>query len=210
MHQTYRDAPGGFESTILPHFVPAIPLAASDITTHPPYYLYSGRLEKAKGVQNIIPIFRRTARRLLIAGAGSFEGELRRLAAGDPAIEFLGRVPHHQLSSLYRNARATIVPSICYETFGLVSLESIGQKTPVISSNFGALPEVIEETGGGVVYRDEPELEGILDRFDAEPSFARDMGEQGAEHLEGYSVARHLDKYYRIIREVQLEKKALY
>ena len=146
----------------------------------------------------------------MIAGAGTYERELRALASGAPHIEFLGRVPHGGLASLYGGAKATIVPSICYETFGLVSLESLCRRTPVISSAFGALPEIIADTGGGCVYRDQQELEAILDRFDQDPGFARSLALEGEAHLSRYSVERHLEAYHRIIEEVRLEKKHLY
>ena len=56
-----------------------------------PYFLFVGRLEKIKGLQTIIPIFRRYKKaRLLVAGTGDYEGVLRAMAAGSPNIKFLG------------------------------------------------------------------------------------------------------------------------
>src|SRR5207248_2438215 len=98
------------------------------------HYLYVGRLERAKGLQTILPLFRETGRPLRIAGAGNYENELRKMAGGAANIKFLGRVPHRELRKLYAGARASIVPSICFETFGLIALESLEQGTPVITS----------------------------------------------------------------------------
>lgn len=209
VQNAYRSAPEAFETTLLPHFAPPVEHVSQNKKSDGSYYLFVGRLEKAKGLQTVLPLFRRTRRKLLIIGAGNYEAELRSQAGGDPNVEFLGRVPHAQLPDLYRGARATIVPSICYETFGLVSIESLRQETPVISSSFGALPEIIADTGGGVVYKDEQALERILDSFDEDPESARAMGRQGAAKLGLYSVERHLESYYRIIEEVRQSKQAV-
>ncbi len=199
VQQTFQNAPDGFESTVLPHFVP---LLETD-STHPEnprsYYLYVGRLEKAKGLQTVIPLFARTGRPLIIAGAGNYEPELRNLAKDAAGIEFRGRVAHSDLAELYRGAIATIVPSICYETFGLVTVESLRQETPVISSNFGALPEVILSTGGGFTYHDEADLEKILIGLEADPQSGREIGLRGSKNLTQYEPRAHLDKYYGII-----------
>ncbi len=198
VQKIYRDAPERIESTVLPHFVPG---RAAVETVRGSHYLFVGRLEKAKGLQTVLPLFRRTGRELWIAGAGNYEGELRKLAADDPCIRFLGRVDYADLPALYAGARATICPSICYETFGLTVVESLRQGTPVITSDFGALPEVVADTGGGFIFRTESELEGILDEFDREPERARALGCAGMGNLAKYSVRAHLENYYRIIEE---------
>src|SRR6266516_3494124 len=56
-----------------------------------PYFLFVGRLEKVKGLQTLLPIFRSYEKaRLLVAGTGSYESVLRRMAAGSAHTTFLG------------------------------------------------------------------------------------------------------------------------
>ena len=63
-----------------------------------PYFLFVGRLEKIKGLQNIIPVFKRIKKYdLLIAGDGEFEFGLKQMANGATNIIFLGRKRHDQL-----------------------------------------------------------------------------------------------------------------
>lgn len=58
-----------------------------------PYFLFVGRLEKFKGLQDVIPCFDNTSPAdLLIAGTGDFEPELRTLASGRETVRFLGNV----------------------------------------------------------------------------------------------------------------------
>ena len=131
------------------------------------------------------------------------------MAAGSPNIQFLGRVPYDQLAGIYRSARATVVPSVCYETFGLIILESLRELTPVITSNFGALPEVVQETGGGVVYQNLEEFELLLDKFAQSGEDARAIGRIGYSKLARYSDEEHLRQYFLLIDSVKTRSKQL-
>lgn len=166
---------------VLPHFTTANtvpPLARED------FYLVVTRLEKAKGVHTLLPLFKHNGLRLKIAGAGEDEPALRALAAGARNIEFLGRVPFADLPNLFSRARATIVPSICEETFGLVVLESLRQGTPVYVSPRGALPELVRQTGGGRVFESVEELGSMLG--DESPVQAALAAFEPQTHLRNY------------------------
>lgn len=201
----YRSSHLGIEPTVLPHFFISRPRHPAPETRD--YYLCVGRLEQAKGVQTLFEHFRNIGRRLVIAGTGLYEAELKRQAAGCGNIEFLGRVPYNDLPRWYAGARATIVPSICYETFGLTILESLQQGTPVIASNFGALPETVAATKGGEVYRNAAGLEAILNRFDGDPAYARRLGEHGATRLGRYRPDGHLRAYLELIENCRRRKE---
>jgi glycosyltransferase involved in cell wall biosynthesis len=198
---TYRDSHLGIKPVILPHFCPSRERQAAPAERD--YYLYVGRLETAKGAQTLLPHFRDNHRRLVIAGSGTFEAELKRQFAGNRNVEFLGRVPYGELARWYAGARATLIPSICYETFGLTVLESLQQGTPVITSNYGALPETVRNTGGGEIYRDAGELETLLTRFDHQPGWARQLGERGAARLGPYSPELHLRRYLELVESLR-------
>jgi glycosyltransferase involved in cell wall biosynthesis len=188
----------GINACVLAGFVPPAPEIES---RDEGYYLFVGRLEVAKGLQTVIPVFARSGRRLRIAGSGNYEPELRRMAQGHSNIEFLGRVDHADLPPLYAGARATILPSICYETFGLTLLESLQQRRPVVVSDFGAPKEIVQRTGGGVVYSNLKEFEAILDRLDRDPTHATELGATGHSRLAEFSPERHLTGYLQIVEE---------
>jgi glycosyltransferase involved in cell wall biosynthesis len=68
-----------------------------------------------------------------------------------------GRVEVSELIALYRRASVVVVPSR-YEGFGLPAVEAMACGTPVVATRAGALPEVIDLTGGGVLAeRDDPD-----------------------------------------------------
>lgn len=202
----------GFDAHIacLPNFMPSIQAVqprfapAMDGTTTEPYFLFVGRIEKVKGLQTLIPVFGRYRKaRLLIAGTGSYESHLRELAQGSPNIHFLGYQSSQQLQTLYRQAVAVIVPSICFEVFPLVILESLREGTPVIARNLGGIPEIIQESGGGFIYDTAEELMTALEHLLANPSARRELGRRGQQaYQQHWTVEAHLQRYFTLIEEI--------
>ena len=65
-----------------------------------PYFLFVGRLESIKGLQTVIPLWADVHEAdLLIAGTGTYEGELRAMAGSNPRIKFLGALPQRALGA---------------------------------------------------------------------------------------------------------------
>ncbi|MDJ0864702.1 MAG: glycosyltransferase family 4 protein [Myxococcota bacterium] len=73
----------------------------------------------------------------------------RRLGVDD-RLRIAGRVPVDELVRLYQRATLVVVPSL-YEGFGLPAAEAMACGTPVVATRAGALPELMETAGGGVV-----------------------------------------------------------
>jgi glycosyltransferase involved in cell wall biosynthesis len=174
------------------------------------YFLYAGRLEKLKGVQTLIPVFRaRPEVDLLIAGAGKFEPELRALAAGASNIAFLGKRDSAELDALYRGAVATVVPSLCYETFGLVVAESFAARTPVIVHALGSLEEIVRSHGGGLMYGNAEELAWAVDELRRDAPLRERLANEGAAAFEReFSEEAHIDSYLALARESLAKKRA--
>jgi glycosyltransferase involved in cell wall biosynthesis len=173
-----------------------------------PYFLFVGRLEAIKGLQTLIPLWKKGLDfDLLIAGTGSSEKQLRAQAASNPQIRFLGALPQHELGTLYFHALACIVPSITYETFGIVSIEAFARKTPVIARDLGALPEVIHDSGGGFNYRTDEELLEAMRRLAASPALRTELGENGYQaFLKYWSKEAHLELYFDLLRNTAVKK----
>jgi glycosyltransferase involved in cell wall biosynthesis len=201
----------GFEYPMrhLPHFLPLTesidpaPLVGPD--RERPYFLFVGRLVKLKGVQTLIEAFRRyDAADLVIAGDGVYGGELRRRAQGLSHVRFLGRVHPNELRRLYAGAVAVLIPSLAYETFGLIALEAFARRTPVIAHDLGAVPEVVDESGGGFTYRTIAELIDAMDRLRRDPALRHGLGERGhAAFVRLWSEEPHLQTYFAMIEEAR-------
>jgi glycosyltransferase involved in cell wall biosynthesis len=165
--------------TVMPSFVPDAP---SDATPAPardgrPYFLFVGRLERIKGLQDVIPVFAAASPAdLWIAGAGTYEPELRQLAAGRATVRFLGHRTPDELRGFYRGARALIAPSICYEVFPLVVLEAFQQGLPIIARRLGPYPDIVAASGGGILFADRRELEAAIWSLASDPTRRETIG----------------------------------
>jgi glycosyltransferase involved in cell wall biosynthesis len=188
----------------LPYFLPrdytGLPPAPTPRHARP-YVAAAGRLEKIKGFHDAIDAVRRLPHLdLRIAGAGGFEAALRAHARGLPNVHFEGRLDASQLAALFRGARAVVVPSLVYETFGYVVLEAFDIATPVVVRNLGALPELVAESRGGLVFDDHDGLVAALDRIVADPALRRTLGANGrAARHDQWSEERHLERYFELI-----------
>ncbi len=206
----------GFQAKILPfsNFVPIPPPMQSTEAgaIHPlprrPYFLCVGRLEKIKGFQTVIPLFQKRPDFVLaIAGSGTYEPELRRLAGESQNILFLGYQSGQALYTLYQRALAVLVPSICFEIQGLVVLEAFTQHTPVIVRNLGGMPEMIQDSGAGYVYNTEDELPPLLDKLANDPTHRNELGERGYQaYLRNWTAEVFLERYFQLIEEIGTEK----
>lgn len=169
-----------------------------------PFFLYVGRLDQGKGLQDVIPHFDGSFDAdLLIAGTGDYENELRELAADTDHVQFLGHKPMSELRKLYREARALVMPSLGFEVFPLAVMEAFREGTPLIARSIAPYPEIVRETGGGVVFRTETELKGTLRRFALDAGYAEDMGRQAfAGYAKRWREDVAMERYFDVIREV--------
>ncbi len=188
----------------MPSFVPEASAPAPAALPDRPYFLYAGRLEHAKGPQTLVDFFRQwTGGRLVVAGAGSQERHLRRLAEGSNRIEFLGHISAEKLAALYRGAIALIVPSLTFEMFPLVCLEAFREGTPVVVRNRGALPEAVEDSGAGLIYDNDTQLASALERLASDTAFRDRLGRRGYESYRAtWSPEAHLRRYFEIIENL--------
>jgi glycosyltransferase involved in cell wall biosynthesis len=175
-----------------------------------PYVAAAGRLERIKGFQDAIDAMRHLPRLdLRIAGAGPYEGALRERAAGMPNVHFEGRLDGPSVAALFRGARAVVVPSLVYETFGYVVLEAFAEGTPVVVRDLGALPELVAESEGGLVFDSPGGLVDAIDRIAADDDLRDTLGSNGrAARLGAWSEAAHLDRYFGLIDECRRRRRA--
>ena len=102
---------------------------------------------------------------------------------------------------------AVIVPSICYEVFGIIIIESFAMKTPVIVNNLGALPEVVQDSGGGSVYNDETELIDAMKKLTRNPDLRNELGNKGYQaYLKYWTEDSHIEKYFNLIEGIQKKR----
>jgi glycosyltransferase involved in cell wall biosynthesis len=191
----------------LPYFLPddwASPGARSNgarPTGERPYFAAAGRLVKAKGFERLVRMFERLPDvDLRIAGIGPLEPALRRLAARVPNVRLEGQLGPTDIEAFFRGARAVVVPSSLLETFGYVVAEAYSAGAPVIVSDAGALPEIVERSGGGIVCRTDDEFLQALRRLATDDALRADLAARGRETVKTiWSEQAHADAYFSLI-----------
>ncbi len=163
--------------TVMAPFLPDAPDGPPAAPGGRPYVLFVGRLERIKGLQDVIPLFDAASPAdLWVAGTGTYEPALRRLAAGRSSVRFLGHRPPEELPGLYRGAAALVAPSICYEVFPLVVLEAFQQGLPVIARRLGPYPDIVAQSGGGLLFEDRTELAAAIGSLVTDPARRAALG----------------------------------
>lgn len=159
------------------------------------YELFVGRLSAEKGIETLLAAWRNLPgdRKLKIIGDGPLADMVEQSARSDQRIEWLGHCDAQRVFAELRQARCLIMPSICYETFGLTIIEAFASGTPVITSRLGAMAELIDEgrTGWLVNAGDASDLAEKIAQLDNADSTslrqqARDEFEQKYSAEENY------------------------
>jgi len=121
--------------------------AAQD-TSSQNYVLYFGRYSIEKGVSTLVEACKVLPEiPFVFAGSGPLEHEFISV----PNIQNIGFQKGSQLEKLIREARFSVCPSVC-EGFGLSIAESQACGTPVIGSQSGGIPELIEDGKTGRLF----------------------------------------------------------
>lgn len=126
--------------------------------------LFVGRFDPPKGLDILLKAFNACQRddlHLIIIGDNVVGGGVKIEKKNTDRITFLGWVPHEKLASYYTACDAVVMPSR-WEAFGLVAIEAMKYGKPVIASDRGALPEVIQDNIDGYIFADEIGLDSIL------------------------------------------------
>jgi glycosyltransferase involved in cell wall biosynthesis len=144
-----------------------------------------------KGTQHLIPAFAALTRRfpklkLVFIGkpkqGGDTEKLIDRFGVGD-RIRFVHGIDADEIRHLYASSAVAVVPSE-YEGFGLPAGEAMACGVPLVSTDGGALPEVVGDAGLVVPVADPAALErGICQLLEMDPADRDQMGKKGRDHI---------------------------
>jgi glycosyltransferase involved in cell wall biosynthesis len=162
----------------------AIPAIADPRPRAGSFFLFVGNDKPHKNVDTLIEAFTRVPRaRLILAGAtfDRFRGHER--------VDARGFVSEHELSTLYRNAIALVMPSL-EEGFGLPAAEAMAHGTAVITSNAPALVEVTGDAALHVDARDASALAAAMMRVMRDDDLRAMLGAKGIERTRLFTWKR--------------------
>ncbi len=123
-------------------------------------YLYAGRVIPDKGVKELLSAFilfynqldqkeKENVKLDIVGFSGidaDYENEIKKIAGSYPNITCKDQIPKEQMADLYDQADVVVMPTLVEESFGLVALETMAKGKALITTNSGALPEVIADT----------------------------------------------------------------
>lgn len=177
---------------VLPNMAPG-PHDKVDSTQNK-YFAFAGRLSMEKGIPTLLQAAEKLPHiRFRLAGSGPEEDEYRHSASDN--VEFVGRLDGDDMTAFYRGARGLILPSTNYEMCPLVIGEAMSHGVPVIASDIGGIPELIEDGVTGSLF--EPGHGGRLAenirQIDEDGEFAVRVGAAGWKTARGkFGEARYL------------------
>lgn len=169
-----------------------------------PYILTLARLSRKKGCDLGIQAFSNVARQrknidYLIAGSGdeyqALQQQIRELELED-RIKLLNECDRPTVSSLLRSCELVLVPSR-EEAFGLVTLESMIFKKPIVAFNIGGLSEAIKHGCNGYLVDPWDTMamaQYIIDLLDSSKS-KKEMGQNGFNYARNFSWENTIKAY---------------
>lgn len=168
----HADLPADRMSVISPPV--AVPATAVD-AGQGRYVAYAGRFAAEKG----LPVFAAAARstglpfRMARHAASMVSTDV---PAGPEVV-----LTHNaaELQDFYRSARMLVLPSLWFETFGMVGAEAMSHGVPVIGSRLGAVADLIEDGVDGLLFEpgDAAELARHVQRLWSDPALATRLGQ---------------------------------
>lgn len=181
--------------------------------------LFTGRIIPVKGVLELLNAFwlvleKTPEVKLILCGAGDnfkqdneltpYERQVRQRAESLPpdSVRFEGYIPNTRLGAYYADASVAVFPSIWKESFGMVALEAMRCRTPVVASRRPGFEEQIVEGETGFLVddpTDAPTLAEAMLRILREPELARRMGENGYRRSLGYMPEAALRRLEAIV-----------
>ncbi len=192
----------------------------------PPVLGYMARLAPVKGLDTLVEAFiriRKSGRlpNLKLKAAGTQTASdvpfLDRMRARlreeglESEAEFFPNVDRDQKLRFLKSLSALSVPTVYGESFGLYTLESMAAGTPVVQPRHAAFPEIVEATGGGVLYEpgDDPAaLAAAVTGLLSDPGRAREIGSRGRDAVFADFSAEAMARRTAEIFERAVERRA--
>jgi glycosyltransferase involved in cell wall biosynthesis len=144
------------------------------------YVAFAGRMSYEKGVHTLL----NAAKKLpgipfRLAGGGPLTSALKKIAP--PNAQFVGQLDGNEIKQFYTDARLLVLPSECYEMCPLVISEAMSHGLPVVASNIGGIPELVEDGQTGYLFEpgSSDHLKDRIQRLWDYPRRCRTLGKNG-------------------------------
>ena len=175
--------------------------------------LFVGRMEKRKGLRYLLEAYSKIKwdfpnTRLVVVGPGSLSKDCYRIL-GERNLQdvvFFGNVPYRELPRYYRSAHICCLPATGRESFGIVLLEAMAAKRPIVASGIEGFSAVLTNGEQGLLVPpgDSTSLADSLATLLRNPDLRSQMGEKGGQTVDQYrweKVSGQIMDYYLDLME---------
>jgi glycosyltransferase involved in cell wall biosynthesis len=159
-------------------------------------------------IRALDPLAGRQQFRLVFLGAGnpsdSYFNDFLRLVRERPWCAYEGFVDSEQLRKYLRSAAALALPSL-EDNCPMVVLEAAAARVPVMAADIGGLPTLVQDGKTGILFdpSDANSIASAADRYLSDPSFARQMADNGRTVAETAFHPDHISKeHVAVYREM--------
>lgn len=153
------------------------------------YFVYFGKVSREKGLLTLVQAMKEIkTSKLLIIGEGELKKDLEKyiLQENIAGIKFLGHIKGERLKTTIRNSQLAILPSEWYENCPASILEAFALGKPVIGSDIGGIPELIEDGVDGLLFEpgNAEELSEKIAYLISRPQLGEQMGKNARKKME--------------------------
>lgn len=170
---------------------------------------FCGRHEPRKGLEVLLKAHATLPDdvELWIASDGPETDRLRREWAGDSRIHWLGRITDTEKAERLRQTSVFCAPSLGGESFGVVLIEAMASRTPIVASSLDGYMNVATNSIDSILVTpgDVEELEAGLRRVLDDQVLAKRLVDAGMSRAGDFSMHAVADRYERIYRRVIAE-----
>jgi len=176
--------------------------------------VYAGRLSIAKGSKVLEYLISNLDCKISIVGNGPELNSLKQFCIDHQFghVEFFGRLDNKATLDILKKAVVSVVPSQCGDSYPTVALESLSVGTPLVASNLGGLPDIVNASSGGKLadYDNNDaflrSIKGLLNDRDK----ARKMGDNGMKYIKENVGAKKQGKeliriYNQVIKDYKIK-----
>lgn len=172
-------------------------------------------LHKQKGIQYLIQAMKKIKARmpdarLIVLGDGPYRESLKRMTQDlglTDVVTFKGNIPNKDIMDYYNACDVFVIPTVRVEGLPLIELEAMACAKPVVASDIGGIPSVIDDEENGLLVKpaDTGGLADSIMRVLSEPDLMKRLGESARKTIEeGFSrdkmVAGTIKVYSECVR----------
>jgi glycosyltransferase involved in cell wall biosynthesis len=173
-------------------------------------FTFIGYFGEHKGIQSLLDALHHLGDprryRVNLVGEGHLREPVERRLQALPfasSVRFWGKIDNRAINSVFRETDVLILPSIWPENQPVSITEAMAARTPVIASDMGGIPELIEDGANGYLYPagDATALAERMRRFLDDSSAIDRLGASGFERIHSCTFRNQVRKIVQVYRE---------